>query len=105
MAAAQRGTDDFVDVLDLDQIPRPIGVTGFNFPRHLRRHPVSGQIVLLIKLDESGQVLDVHIDSSSLPAFDEFVLGEVARWRFTPPTQRGQPVKAKARLPIPINIT
>ena len=98
------GTEDFVDFSDLDQIPRPIGVSGFNFPRRLRQKKVSGRIVLLLKLDENGQVLDVQLDSSTLPDFDDFVLGEVARWRFTPPTRQGNPVKAKARLPIPINI-
>jgi outer membrane biosynthesis protein TonB len=49
-------------------------------------------------------VLDVKVDSSSLPAFDDFVRGEVAKWRFTPPTRQGLPVKAQARLPIPIQI-
>lgn len=99
------GTEDFVDFSDLDEVPRPIGVSGFDFPRRLREEPVSGRIVLLLKLSESGEVLDVRIDSSNLPKFDEFVLDEVRSWRFTPPTQGGQPVKAKARLPIPISIS
>jgi protein TonB len=98
------GTEDFVDFSDLDQVPRPIGVSGFNFPRRLRREKVSGRIVLLLKLDERGDVLDVQLESSTLPAFDDFVLKEVETWRFTPPTQQGRAVKAKARLPIPINV-
>jgi protein TonB len=99
------GTEDFVDFSDLDQIPRPIGVTGFNFPRRLRKDPTSGRIVLLLKLDEDGDVLDLQVDSSNLPNFDSFVLDQVKRWQFTPPTQNGHPVKAKARLPIPITIS
>jgi protein TonB len=99
------GTQDFVDFSDLDQIPRPIGVSGLNFPRRLRKKAVNGTIVLLLKLNDEGDVLDVEIDSSNLPAFDAFVLGEVKRWKFTPPTQNGQPVRAKARLPIPIRIS
>jgi protein TonB len=98
------GTEDFVDFSELDQIPRPIGVSGFNFPRRLKTKQVSGRVVLLLKLDEQGRVLDVQLDSSDLPDFDSFVLGEVAKWRFTPPTQQGRPVKARARLPIPIHI-
>jgi len=98
------GTEDFVDFSDLDQTPRPIGVSGFHFPRRLRQEKVSGRIVLLLKLDEKGEVIDVRIDSSNLPRFDDFVLSEVRDWRFTPPTQQGRPVKAKARLPIPIRI-
>ena len=104
MAAAIRTADD-VDFSNLDQIPRPIGVTGLNFPRRLKKKKVSGEIVLLLKLDETGRVLDVQIDSSDLPSFNNFVLGEVSDWRFTPPTQMGRPVKAEARLPIPIRIS
>ena len=98
------GTEDFVDFSNLDQMPRPIGVTGFNFPSRLRKKKVSGRIVLLIKLAADGDVLDVQLDSSTLPDFNDFVVKEVASWRFTPPTQQGRPVKAKARLPIPISI-
>jgi protein TonB len=98
------GTEDFVDFSDLDQIPRPIGVSGFNFPRRLLKKKVRGRLILLVKLSPDGDVTDVELDSSNLPQFDSFVLSEVKRWKFTPPTQQGQPVKAKARLPIPINI-
>ncbi len=98
------GTEDFVDFSELDQIPRPIGVSGFNFPRRLLKQKARGKVVLLIRLSPEGKVLDVSLDSSTLPNFNNFVLGEVKRWRFTPPTQQGRPVKAQARLPIPINI-
>ena len=104
-SASSLGTEGFVDFSSLDQIPRPIGVSGFNFPRRLLKKKVSGRIVLLLKLDQDGKVLEVEIDQSNLPNFDSFVLGEVKRWRFTPPTQQGRPVRAKARLPIPINIS
>lgn len=103
-SAQSLGTEDFVDFSDLDQLPRPIGVAGLNFPRRLRRKKVSGQIDLFIKLDSNGEVLKAEIASSNLPDFDEFVSGEVGKWRFTPPTRLGRPVRAKARLPIPINI-
>jgi len=98
------GTEDFVDFSDLDQIPRPIGVSGFNFPRRLLKQKARGTLVLLVKLNPDGDVTGVELQSSDLPQFDSFVVGEVKRWRFTPPTQQGRPVKAKARLPIPIHI-
>ncbi len=94
----------FVDFSQLDQTPRPIGVFGFNFPRRLLKEKAQGRIVLLLKLDPKGEVLDVEVDSSTLPKFNDFVLGEVKRWKFTPPTQQGRPVQALARLPIPITI-
>jgi len=101
--ATQMG-DAFVDFSSLDQTPRPIGVTGFNFPSRLLKKKVSGKIVLLLKLNAQGEVLEAEIDSSTLPEFDDFVRSEVKRWKFTPPTQDGRPVNAQARLPIPITI-
>lgn len=101
---AQQVLDEFVDFANLDQTPHPIGVTGFNFPARLLKKKVSGKIVLLLKLNERGEVLDVQVEASNLPEFDGFVAGAVKRWKFTPPTQQGRPVQAKARLPIPITI-
>ena len=105
IATSQRdlGTEDFVDFSALDQVPRPIGAR-LNFPRRLLKKKVRGQVVVMLKLDEEGRVLDVQLDSSTLPDFDQFVLATVEDWRFTPPTQQGRAVKAQARLPIPINI-
>ena len=103
-SAQALGSEDFVDFSDLDQIPRPIGFTGFDFPRRLLKKKVSGKVVLLVKLDSDGSVLDVQVDSSSLPDFSDFVASEIGKQRFTAPTYQGQPVKAMARLPIPINI-
>jgi protein TonB len=96
--------DEFVDFSNLDQTPRPVGVSGLDFPARLRKKKVSGKVVLLLKLSHEGKVLDVQVDSSTLPEFDDFVAGEVRRWKFTPPTQAGRPVNAEARLPIPITI-
>lgn len=101
---AARMGDAFVDFSSLDQTPRPIGVTGFDFPSRLLKKKVSGRIVLLLKLNAQGEVLEADVDSSTLPEFDDFVRGEVKRWKFTPPTQDGRPVNAQARLPIPITI-
>lgn len=102
---AQLAEDEFVDFAQLDQIPRPIGVVGLNFPHRLLKKKAAGKIVLVLKLDADGRVLDVQVESSDLPAFDDFVAGEVRRWRFTPATRQGRPVKALARLPVPIRIS
>jgi protein TonB len=102
-SAQELGTEEFVDFSDLDQMPRPVGAT-LDFPSRLKKKKVSGRVVLLVKLAEDGRVLDVQVDSSTLPAFDDVVASAVSDWRFTPPTQQGRPVKAQARLPIPIHI-
>ena len=98
------GTEDFVDFSDLDQVPRPLPGSNLDIPRRLKRKAVNGKVVLLIKLAEDGRVLDATVESSNLPDFEKVVAGSVAKWRFTPPTKEGTPVRAQARLPIPIRI-
>jgi hypothetical protein len=62
--------------------------------------------VLLIKLDEEGQVVEALVESSNLPEHDPFILSafQSRKCHFTAPTKDGQPVRAQARLPIPIRI-
>jgi len=98
------GTDQFVDFSDLDRVPRPMPGSSLNFPRRLKRKAVNGRVVLLIKLEESGRVLEAAIESSDLPEFEKIVVNQVTNWRFTPPTKDGRPVRAQARIPIPIRI-
>ena len=52
----------------------------------------------------TSQPVGKAVTGSDLVKPDEFVLSEVEDWRFTPPTRKGLPVKAQARLPIPIRI-
>ncbi len=103
-AATRRELAATREATDLDEAPRPLGFHDFEFPPRLLRKKAAGRIVLLVDLDPEGQVLDVQVDSSDLPAFEQFVASEVRSWTFTPPTRRGLPVAARARLPIPIRI-
>ena len=103
-SASDLGTADFVDFSDLDQMPRPLPGSKLDFPRRLKRKPVNGRVVLLIQLSETGEVLESAVESSTLPEFEDLVAKLVKRWRFTPPTQNGSPVRAQARFPIPIRV-
>ncbi len=98
------GTDDFIDFSQLDQAPRPMPGSSLDFPRRLKRKAVNGRVVLLIKLDESGNVMEASVESSDLPEFEKIVSSQVKKWRFTPPTKEGSPVRAQARFPVPIRI-
>lgn len=104
--AADLDSADFVDFSDLDQVPRPSPACSPDFPRRLKSKPANGRIVLLVKLDENGKVLEAAVESSNLPEHDPFVLDafQSKRCSFTSPTREGKPVRAQARLPIPIRI-
>lgn len=103
-SAADLGTEDFVDFSELDQVPRPLPGSTIHFPSRLKKKKANGTIILLIQIDEDGRVLDATVDSSDVPQFDDVVVSAVKGWKFSPPTQRGQPVRAQARLPLPIRI-
>ena len=87
-----------------DPVPHPVAVRALDFPRRLLRSPVRGRIVVLLELSEEGDVLAARIDDSDLPDFEPFVLSQIRDWKFSPPTQGGRPVRAQARLPIPIHV-
>ena len=93
-----------VDAALLDEKLRPIRGGEIELPRRLRRNRVDGRIVLELELSRDGEVTALRIDSSDLPAFEKFVSEQVWGWRFTPPTRGGQPVEARARLPIAIHV-
>lgn len=100
------GTEDFVDFSDLDQVPRPLAGCAPRFPRRLTRKAVNGRVILLVKLDETGRVMDASIESSNLPDHQAIVLDTIksSKCQFTQPTKDGTPVRAQARLPIPVRI-
>lgn len=102
--AGDLGTEDFIDFSELDEPPKLIDQSAFNYPRSLRTKKVSGRVVVYIELDEEGNVTKAEVSKSDLPQFNDFVLKEISRRKFSAPTFQGRKVKAKANLPIPINI-
>jgi TonB family protein len=93
-----------VDAAELDARLRPLGDTGLDLPRRLRRKKVDGKIVLELELNRAGEVVELRVASSDLPDFESFVSEQVRRWKFTPPTRGGQPVEARTQLPIAITL-
>jgi peptidoglycan glycosyltransferase len=93
-----------VDAAELDEMLRPIVGGEIDLPRRLLRRRVEGQIVFAIELNRAGEVVALQVDSSNLPAFEKFVSQQVRSWKFTPPTRAGQPVEARAKLPISITL-
>ena len=89
---------------DLDRVPRTLSDTKLDFPDHLLRRRSRGKIVLSVHLSREGEVVDARIESSTLSRFNDFVLGEVEKWKFTPPTRQGRPVQARTQVPLNIRI-
>jgi TonB family protein len=92
------------DWTDLDQAPRVLSDTQFDFPEYLLKRRTRGKIVLSVDLTREGDVAGAQIDSSTLSRFNDYVLGEVQKWKFTPPTRAGRPVKARTQVPLNIRV-
>jgi TonB family protein len=74
-------------------------------PLSLRRRKLEGEVVLVVSLAPSGDVIDVRVDTSDLPTrFDRHVSEVVRGWRFAPSTRGGEPIASDLRLRIPIQI-
>jgi TonB family protein len=97
---------DSFPTADLDAPPHPVGEPRIVFPNSLRRQPLSGRVVLSLRISEDGRVLYSEVAESDLPPeFGWFLAGAVYSFRFTPPTVRGGcPVEARIKLPIPVSI-
>jgi TonB family protein len=93
-----------VDAAELDETLRAIVGGELDFPRRLLRKRVRGRIVLELELNRAGEVVALRVDSSDLPDFEKFVSEQVRSWKFTPPTRDGEPVEARAMLPISITL-
>ncbi len=90
-------------VNELDGTPRLLRHGSAQFPPALARRGVArGTVVLEVELSTGGSVSVRRVISSSHPELVAPARRVAGSSRFTPPTRRGQPVKAIMRWPITI---
>ena len=76
------------------------------YPKIAISSHMQGTVTLRVLVDEAGKPVDVVIESSSGHALlDKAARDQVlARWRFQPAQQNGQPVRAWARIPVTFDL-
>ncbi len=82
----------------LDTPPQPIDKVAPVYPEELSGKPGRAEIEFII--DREGRVQLPRIVSATEPAFGWSAATAVSLWRFEPPLREGQPVDARARLPL-----
>jgi len=92
------------EVRDLDAPPRPVRQTPPEYPYRLRQEGVTGTVRLIVVIDETGAVVDATVQSSAHRDFERNAVDAALRWRFTPPTRNGQPVRARYVLPLTFSL-
>ncbi len=87
----------------VDVAPVPMQTPPPQFPEALRKAGVSGVVLVILVIDESGNVLASEIKKSSQPEFEAPALAAVANWKFKPATLANKAVKVRVSIPIRFN--
>ena len=71
------------------------------YPMDARRRGISGQVMLRLYVDASGEVREVHVQAAE-PAgmFEEKAVEAARKWRFEPAVFKGVPVGVWMTLPV-----
>lgn len=57
-------------------------------------------VTLFVTVEKDGSVSDVEVAESGGAEFDEAAMAAARRWRFTPATRGGTPIRARIRVPF-----
>jgi protein TonB len=76
------------------------------YPRRARELEQQGTVVLHIRLDGQGSIVDVQVQTSSgFALLDEAALAAARNWRFQPPTRDGLPIDGGiVAVPVPFTL-
>lgn len=87
------------------QLPQPLGdAAAFSYPVELWDRGAEGETILLVHVDELGNVDSASVDTpSGYAAFDSAAMAGIRKLRFAPARVGDQRVDAWARIPIRFN--
>lgn len=92
---------DIFDVSDLDRPPGRLKTVPPIYPPELRRARVTGEVVLVILIDQNGRVTIEDVESSTAREFEKAAIMAAEQCVFESPTKNGKAVKARYRMKVP----
>lgn len=78
----------------------PIECIAPAYPKMLREKGVGGTVTVVFIVDEHGKVAEEAVVESANSFFDAAALRAVKKWRFTPATYDGIPIRSIVDVPI-----
>lgn len=91
----------FYPAEELEQTAQPIRPPMLNYPWGMGLTQRSGMVIVAMRIDEQGFVVDVDIEYSDPPGlFDQAVLGPLTSTRYTPAIRQGRQVRSQKRIEI-----
>ena len=85
---------------DLDTPPKVLSAHFPDYPPALRRAEISGRVVVRFTVEKDGSVSDPSVQGSPPEELAALALSAIARWKFSPPTKNGVPVRARVTQPF-----
>ena len=80
--------------------PRPVRVVNPVRPDIKGLNKLNGRVVVLIKIDERGTVIEAEVTETIHEAFNQPAIDAVMQWRFQPALKDGKPAPARLKLPL-----
>jgi len=88
-----------------DVLPRPIKRAPPEYPDGLRAAGVVGNVTIDAIIGKDGSIEEVHVERSNNPFFERPTIDAVMKWRFTPASKNGAPVKTRIRQQITFHLS
>ena len=85
----------------------PVVVQGAEpkYPELARKAEVEGTVMIMVTIDEAGNVMSAWVAESSAEVLNEAAVEAAYKFKFTPAKQRDVPVKATISIPFRFSLT
>lgn len=84
--------------------PKLLESAKIKYPQKLKDQGREGLVELLVEIDARGRVEVAGVKSSTHPLFTKAAVEAVSRFRYEPPAELGEGVRARFILPVPFKI-
>ncbi|MBI3112421.1 MAG: energy transducer TonB [Ignavibacteriales bacterium] len=100
-----RASDDGALIIEVDELPEPIGgiqaiMARLQYPVLAMRNKVEGIVILLCTIDTSGQVTEVKVIRGIGFGCDESAVNAISKTKFRPGKHQGKAVTTKTTIPL-----
>ncbi|UYB53256.1 TonB family protein [Xanthomonas sp. AM6] len=81
---------------------KPVMLLPPRYPRAALREGASGNVMLLVDVDEAGTASDVRLlgRGSGNAALDQAAIAAARQWRFTPAQEHGRAIRGRLKIPV-----
>jgi len=91
----RKGSSDSIKKPGIKEYSKP------SYPSNLRKRNIEGQVIVTLRIDKEGKILDLKInESSGYQSFDQAALKAVSKWEFKAAEKDNKKVEVIVNLPI-----